>query len=66
MDGIIRHECFGLPSSFDCDECRHNIGAQVGWGGVVGPCGQQNCWYSCTVCVYNHLDNDCPDEREGS
>ena len=23
-------------------------------GGVVGPCGQQNCWYSCTVCMYNN------------
>ena len=27
---------------------------QTGWGGVVGPCGQQNCWYSCTVCMYSN------------
>lgn len=56
MDGEIMRKCFGLPDDFDCDKCDHNIGAQVGWGSVVGPCGQQNCWYSCTVCHYNHME----------
>ena len=54
MDGAFQNKCFGLPDDFDCDSCHYNVGFQTGWGGVVGPCGQQNCWYSCTVCMYNN------------
>lgn len=54
MDGAFQNKCFGLPDDFDCDSCNYNVGFQTGWGGVVGPCGQQNCWYSCTVCMYNN------------
>ena len=62
-DAIIRHNCFGLPEDFDCDVCPENRGFRVGYAGVVGPCGQQNCWYSCRVCTYNGMD-DCHDEEE--
>ena len=58
MDGYYMKECFGLPEDFECEVCPHNVGAQTGYAGVVGPCGQQNCWYSCTVCEYNGM-NDC-------
>ena len=51
MDGAFQNKCFGLPDDFDCDSCHYNVGFQTGWGGVVGPCGQQNCWYSCTACM---------------
>lgn len=61
MDGKIMTECFGLPANFDCEECPNNLGLRDGFGGGVGPCGQQNCWYSCTVCMYNHMD-DCGEE----
>lgn len=54
MDGAFQNKCFGLPDDFDCDSCHYNVGFQTGWGGVVGPCGQQNCWYSCTACMYNN------------
>lgn len=53
MDRGIMRECFDLPLDFCCDDCPYNIGDQ----GDYSPCGQQNCWYSCTVCVYNGLDN---------
>ena len=61
MDGIIMHKCFGLPDDFDCGVCGYNIDAQSS-NGAVGPCGQQNCWYSCTVCSYNDMDVDCAEE----
>lgn len=61
MDGKIMTECFGLPQDFDCEEFPNNLGIRYGFGGVVGPCGQQNCWYSCAVCTYNHMD-DCGEE----
>jgi hypothetical protein len=54
MDGAFQNKCFGLPDDFDCDSCHYNVGFQTSWGGVVGPCGQQNCWYSCTACMYNN------------
>lgn len=57
MDGAFQKKCFGLPDDFDCDSCHYNVGFQTGWGGVVGPCGQQNCWYSCTVvCIATEVN----------
>ena len=41
----------------NCSECPVNIGIE----NTDLPCGQQNCWYSCTVCTYNHMD-DCGEE----
>lgn len=40
---------FNPANSFNCKECPCNYGFRTGWGGVVGPCGQQNCW----VDIYN-------------
>ena len=62
MDGEIMYKCFGLPEDFDCETCPYNIGQSIEHGGVVGPCGQQNCWYSCAVCHYNNL-YDCDGEE---
>ena len=53
-DRNIMRRCFGLPENFTCDDCEYAENIQ----GDYGPCGQQNCWYSCTVCQYNHLQ-DC-------
>lgn len=38
-----------------CEECEYNQGFDPSTtaGHIAGPCGQQNCWYSCTVCEYN-------------
>lgn len=33
-----------------CEGCPHNQGQQNNL-----PCGQQQCWYSCSVCRYNNL-----------
>ena len=35
---------FNPENSFNCKECPANNGFRTGWGGVVGPCGQQHCW----------------------
>ena len=53
-DRNIMRTCFDLPENFTCDDCEYAENIQ----GDYGPCGQQNCWYSCTVCQYNHLQ-DC-------
>jgi len=37
----------------DCESCQYNIGIEDSAGRIDGPCGQQNCWYSCTVCEHN-------------
>lgn len=58
-DRNIMRECFDLLADFDCDVCEY---ADAGIQGDYAPCGQQNCWYSCTVCRYNNLQ-DC--ETEG-
>ena len=55
MDRKIMRDCFNLPKDFDCDSCDENRGIE---GDSVGPCGQQNCWYSCTVCRYNNSNQD--------
>ena len=39
----------------DCESCGYYANCE---GDGVLPCGQQNCWYSCTVCRYNNADND--------
>ena len=54
-DRNIMRTCFDLPENFTCDDCEY---AEANIQGYYGPCGQQNCWYSCTVCQYNHL-RDC-------
>ena len=61
MDGTIMHKCYGLPEYFDCDICPNNCDIES--QDSVGPCGQQNCWYSCTVCRYNGLadGDECPE-----
>ena len=43
-----------MPSS--CEECDYNQGfdSSKSSGYIAGPCGQQHCWYSCTVCEYNN------------
>ncbi len=57
-DRRIMRECFGLPENFYCTDCEY---AEAGIRGDYAPCGQQNCWYSCTVCRYNNMmDDDCP------
>ena len=43
-----------IAPEVDCDSCEYNIGIMHSAGRIAGPCGQQNCWYSCTVCEYNH------------
>ena len=37
-----------------CDDCDYNIGITNSNSKIAGPCGQQNCWYGCTVCKYNN------------
>ena len=37
-----------------CSDCEYNIGIENSAGRIDGPCGQQNCWYGCVVCEYNH------------
>ena len=45
----------------NCNVCPQNRGFKEGSGRIAGPCGQQNCWYGCTVCLYNGMANkDCP------
>lgn len=64
MDNVIMRKCFGLPDNFDCSVCDYaNEDFQSSGDLVAGPCGQQNCWYSCTVCEYNRMDT-CRDEEE--
>lgn len=59
-DRRIMKQCFNLPEDFSCEDCDYNIGIQ----GYYGPCGQQNCWYSCTVCSYNGMRDCLIDEEE--
>lgn len=47
-----------------CEECRHNCNIVPGWGGIIGPCGQQNCWYDCVCCRYNAPDGIPPCEED--
>lgn len=35
----------------NCAECDYNTNCSD--LGNNRPCGQQNCWYGCTVCQYN-------------
>lgn len=51
-DRRIMKQCFNLPEDFSCETCEY---ADAGIQGDYGPCGQQNCWYSCTVCSYNGM-----------
>ena len=37
----------------DCETCRFNANIHHSSGRIVGPCGQQNCWYGSVVCRYN-------------
>lgn len=46
---ICTHEKH-IPS---CEDCGYNIGIEDSASRIAGPCGQQNCWYGCTVCEYN-------------
>ena len=65
MDNVIMRRCFELPDNFDCSVCDYaNEDFHRGGDLVAGPCGQQNCWYSCTVCEYNHMDTCHADEEE--
>ena len=66
MDNKIMRTCYDLPANFDCDICPENIGATryLNDSGEPGPCGQQNCWYSCTVCRYNSDTPPCEDKKE--
>ena len=52
MDEDFCMTCTG-PKIPDCAECVYNQGIIERAGRVEGPCGQQNCWYGCTVCAYN-------------
>lgn len=54
----IMHECNNLPEDFGCEDCAYNIGIYNSSGRIDGPCGQQNCWYSCVTCS-NHETEDC-------
>lgn len=61
MDGTIMHSCYGLPEDFNCDQCPYAWDDNYNPCLSVGPCGQQNCWYGCVVCQYNHMEEpDCP------
>ena len=51
-DRRIMKQCFNLPEDFSCETCEY---AEANIQGDYGPCGQQNCWYSCTVCSYNGM-----------
>ena len=53
----IKNECFGLPETFDCCDCDYNRDEWINQYGH--PCNEQHCWYGCTVCVYNHMDDYC-------
>lgn len=39
-----------LVKNITCNTCEYNASIE----GTNYPCGQQNCWYSCTVCKANH------------
>lgn len=60
-DRTIMKQCFNLPEDFSCETCEY---ADAGIQGDYGPCGQQNCWYSCTVCSYNGMRDCLIDEEE--
>ncbi len=47
----------------ECDNCKDNQGFSS-WQNRK-PCGQQNCWYSCTVCEYNGFIYDDTGECRG-
>ena len=48
----------GVDMECNCHVCSKNEGFSD-WGGNL-PCGQQHCWYSCYICIYNNMDDDCP------
>lgn len=35
----------------DCNTCEYNL--DIVTINTAGPCGQQNCWFGCTVCQAN-------------
>ena len=66
MDNKIMRRCYDLHADFGCEICPENIGAtrHLSDSGEAGPCGLQNCWYSCTVCRYNSDTPPCEDRQE--
>lgn len=35
---------YNPDNAYKCSKCPENSGHQIGWGGSIGPCGQQHCW----------------------
>lgn len=53
--------CLENQKPENCTECPYNNEFVEGSARIAGPCGQQNCWYSCEVCEYNGLQGkECP------
>lgn len=47
----------GQDMLWSCESCELNRGIS-NWQGNL-PCGQQNCWFSCTVCRHNGMEQKC-------
>ncbi|MDD3655119.1 MAG: hypothetical protein PHO01_13250 [Desulfotomaculaceae bacterium] len=50
---MYRNACGTIAE--DCNNCPYNAGIEEGSARIAGPCGQQNCWFSCTVCRHNNM-----------
>lgn len=48
----------------DCEACQYNIGITDSSSRIDGPCGQQNCWYGPTVCIYNDRYDYMPIDKD--
>jgi hypothetical protein len=59
MEDICKDCNCNCRNEHDCDSCEYNIGQDPAKssGYIAGPCGQQNCWFSTTVCLYNNGSN---------
>lgn len=53
---VRRCTCNDLSDDFDCDVCEYNQGISGGGSRVAGPCGQQNCWFDCSICCMFNTD----------
>jgi len=59
MEDICKDCNCNCREPHDCDSCEYNAGYNpaTSSGYIAGPCGQQNCWFSTTVCLYNNGSN---------
>lgn len=46
-----------IHSKPSCKGCIYNKGIKQGSSYIVGPCGQQLCWYGCDMCRKNNYFN---------